>query len=490
MPAVADDLFDVVHLERQGRSVAAELADLDGDGRVDLFVVTLRQIPPREERTIDVYLQRADGSLPESPDHSVPVPRWSAVYDVADLRSDAPGEELVLLGPSAITLLSLADASGKSWHFPVPGPTTGGLADDERGFEPFRMVHREFGAEPWILVPQIGELAALSPEGEVRARLSVPRRANYFIIPSTGLISIETDFQVFLDIPKLSLGDVNGDGCTDFVSSTRHEIWTHLCREGGTYPFEPDVVLPLQLVTPRDHIRGTGGVASEIKDIDGDGLLDLLVSAVSGGFTDAETKIMVFLNDGKGWRLDRPAQTLTTSTSLVSNALYDLDADGRAELVRLEFQFSLLEVMELLLSRELDISFAIHRWTEEGEFSSEPWMKRTLELPISFETMRLRGFVPTATADLNGDGLLDFLTSGGGKALETYLGAAKRPFEKRAGRQKINTTGVIHFRDFNRDGLEDFVIFDPHHFDVPVKIGINRGGLPGSPPALKSQPTP
>jgi len=340
--ASAEELFDVTLLERADRTVAAELADLDGDGRVDLFVVSLKGTPPAEERTIDVYLQRSKGRLPPTPDYSLPLPRWSAVYDVADLRSDSPGEEMVVLGPSAVTLLSLADDSGRSWRFPVPGPTTTGLADDERGFEPFKMVYHEFGEEPWILVPQIGELTALSPNGEVRARLSVPRRANYFIMPSTGMISIESNFQIFLDVPKLSLGDMNGDGCTDFVSSTRHEIWTHLCQQveaelanesaeasgeqsgedsgeesreesakepaqlvdgaGArkpttpsrfTYAREPTSQLPLNLVTPRDHIRGSGGVASEIKDIDGDGLLDLLISTVSGGFTDAETKIDV-----------------------------------------------------------------------------------------------------------------------------------------------------------------------------------------------------
>ena len=37
-------------------------------------------------------------------------------------------------------------------------------------------------------------------------------------------------------------------------------------------------------MTPRDHIRGSGGVASEARDIDGDGRLDLLISHVQGGF--------------------------------------------------------------------------------------------------------------------------------------------------------------------------------------------------------------
>ena len=185
LPSIADDLFAETTFSNEGRSVAAEFAELNGDGRIDLFVVALVGLPPRERRTIRVYLQRPDASFPASPDHRVEVPGWSAVYDVADVRGDSPGEELLLLRPDGVTLLSLADDSGRKWELRVPGPTTVGLADDERGFEPFRIAYSDFGPAPWLLVPQIGQLTALSPSGKVEARISLPRRANYFIIPAT-----------------------------------------------------------------------------------------------------------------------------------------------------------------------------------------------------------------------------------------------------------------------------------------------------------------
>jgi len=427
LPAAADQFFDVASFPNRGRSVAAELAELNGDGRTDLFVVILLGIPPEERRIIRVYLQRPDGSLPAAPDHTLRVPKWSAVYDVADLVEESPGAELVLLQPDRVTLLSLADASGKSWQLPVPGPTTVGLADDERGFEPYTLVYHDFGDEPWILVPQIGRLTALSPQGEIRAQLDVPRRANYLILPRTGLVAIESDFQIFLDVPKLAIGDVDGDGRQDIVSSTRHEIRVFLRREDGSYPQPPDRILPLRLVTPRDHIRGSGGVASEIADIDGDGRLDLLVSQVKGGFTDASTTIYVYMNRDGGWNLEDPDQTLTSKASLGSNALYDLDLDGRRELLSIKYQFSMFEIIELLLSREIDIDVSIYRYDEEKHFGKRPWMKKKLSLPVSFETFRFKGFIPVGNVDVNTDGFLDFVASGGGKALEIHLGDQNGP---------------------------------------------------------------
>jgi hypothetical protein len=484
--AHAEEFFDLDQIANHGRSVAVEFAELNGDARTDLLVVAVLGIPPQERRTARVYLQKPDGSLPRHPDHTIEVPQWSAVYDVADLK-ESPGQELVLLRPDGLTLLSLADASGRSWHLPVPGPTTLGLADDERGFEPFPLVYRDFGPGPWLLVPQIGRLLALSPEGDLRARLEIPRRANYFITPHSGLVSTESDFQVFVDAPKLSVGDVDGDGHADAVFSTRHELWVYLRRDDGSLPTGPDRRLALNLLTPRDHIRGSGGVATIAKDIDGDGRLDLLVSHVEGSFSDAASTTYVHMNRGGEWKLDEPDHVFRSKASLDTNALIDLNGDGHTELLRMKFRFSLLEVVEFLLTREIDIQVLVHRYHPDRGFEKKPWAKTQIELAVSFDTFRLSGFIPRGDADLNADGLPDLVSSGGGDAIEISLGGGEDPFAKRRYRQKLSTAGVIRFGDLDGDGLLDFVIFDPHNFDVPVRVGRNLGRLPGMRPALREQ---
>lgn len=65
--------------------------------------------------------------------------------------------------------------------------------------------------------------------------------------------------------------------------------------------------------------------------------------------------------------------------------------------------------------------------------------------------------------------------SGKGDALEIFLGGGDAPFSRRSARQRMPTAGVIGFADF--DGLTDFVLFDPHNFDVPVQLAINTGAL-------------
>jgi hypothetical protein len=448
--ARAGELFDIEPIESHGRTVAAEFAELNGDARTDLLVVVLIGIPPEERRRVRVYLQRPDGSLPPAPDHTIAIPPWSGLYDLADLK-ESPGEELVLLRPDGVTLLSLADASGRSWHLSAPGPTTLGPADDERGLGSFPLVYRDFGPEPWLLVPQVGQLLALSPEGEVRARLETPRRVNYFTTPRSGLVSLESDLQLFIDAPKLAVGDVDGDGRADLVLSTRHEIWVYLRREDGSLPPSPDRRLAPHLLTPRDHIRGSGGVACLAEDIDGDGKLDLLVSHIAGNLTEASSTTYIHMNRDGAWDLEQPDQVFHSEASLETDALLDLDGDGRTELLRMNLRFSLLEVVEFLLTRDIDIQVSVHRFLPDGGFEERPWLKTQIELPVDFDSSRLAGFLPRADVDLNGDGFPDFVLSGGGEAIEISLGGGKDPFAGPTFRQKMSTAGVIRFGDLDGD---------------------------------------
>ena len=93
--ASADDVFDLTTIPSTGRTVAAELVDLNGDGRTDLLQIVFRSLPPTEQRGVRVHYQAADGSIPATPSFEVLLPPGSAVYDLADVRG-TPGTELIL----------------------------------------------------------------------------------------------------------------------------------------------------------------------------------------------------------------------------------------------------------------------------------------------------------------------------------------------------------------------------------------------------------
>jgi hypothetical protein len=474
---VADDeIFDIQEILLEDRTITAELADFNGDAQKDLMVAAVDGIPPQETRQILVYLRNAEGLLPDHPNHAIPLPPWSAVYDIADLK-DTPGDELILLRPDGVSILSLSDARGLQWDLPVDGPSTVAAADDERGFDPFRLVYPEFAAEPWILIPQIGSVTALTADGRKVAELDVARRANYFVVPKTSPFAAESDIQLFLDVPKLGVGDVNGNGMIDIVTATRHELRVFLRLEDGSYPRQASFVLPLGLVSSQDHIRGSGSVVTTMKDVDGDTLLDLLISHIEGGFSDATTTTYLHLNKGTGWDLDAPDDQLVSNGVLVSDLLVDFDQDNRLELLRISLKFSLLEIVELLLTQEIDARVAVHRLQADGKFGEKPWAQRKIGTKISFDTFRPRGFTPPMGIDINADGFMDLITSKDGKGIAIYPGGGKNIFARRSVLQSFPSAGRIRFADFNNDDLPDFVLFNSGGGGESVRVGRNLGRI-------------
>ena len=471
-----DDVFDVTTLPTSGRVVSAEFADFDGDGLKDLMIATLDGIPPTETREMHVYLRTQAGDLPDQPSYRVPIPEHSAVFDIADLR-DTPGDELVVLRPDGVTILSLGADDTESWHLPVDGPTTLGAGSDERGFDRYRLVYDDFGDEPWLLVPQIGRVTALGIDGTHLSAMDVGRRANYFVTKSSGLLSVETDIQLYLDAPKLSVGDVDGDGHADVVASMRHEIRVFLRDPDAGFSLEPSYTLPLALLEREDHARGSGSVVTSVRDLDGDGRLDLMISHSAGNFTDAVTTTYVYHNHDGQWLLGEPDDRFEAKGVLSSDLLLDIDSDEKLELVRVQIKFSVLEIVEFLLTREIDVNVAVHRVEEDGSYDMKPWSKRKISTQVSFDTFRPKGFMPTSGVDLNNDGRLDFVSSAGGKGIEVYLGSEEGLFSRKRKLQKLPSAGVIRFDDYDEDELPDFILWDPQKFDSVIRIGRNKGLL-------------
>jgi len=342
------------------------------------------------------------------------------------------------------------------------------------------MVFESEGEATWIVVPGFHGPFVLDRDGQELGRLESPGRANYFIPQLQGLAFLESDVQLYFDAPHLSIGDVNGDGRRDLVSATRHALRIFLQTPEGTLPGDANETILLDLISERDHIRGTGGVVGDASDIDGDGRLDLLLSQVSGTFTDSKTETHIYLNREGSWDLSSPDRSYATEGAIGSNSLMDLDGDGLPELVRANIKVSVLELVEVLITRGLDVEvslFANQKGESTGIFASQASAKLKIEIPLSFESFRPTGFLPNLKEDLNGDGYRDLLRSGKGDEISVYSGGPTASFKQRIGRQDADTRGQLTFGDWNGDALPDLLIFDPKNPDVPLRLLINRGKL-------------
>jgi hypothetical protein len=476
--AHADDPFAVREVPSPGRTVAAELADLDGDGRSDLFSVAFSGVPPRDGRDVRVYFQREDGALPDAPDRLLPLPEGSAAYDLFE-RAGGGGSEIALLRRDRVTLLSFAGRTPSARDLPTPGPTFATVRD-ERGLDRLRMARE--GLAGRLLVPGLGELFVLDAATGAAARLEVGSRANYFLPLRPGAQIGENELEQYADFPRGDVGDVDGDGRADLVASNRFEVRAFRQDAQGGFAARAEPSLAVGRITEEDMIRGSGLVRVRADDLDGDARSDLLVTYTSGGVLRSRTRTTLHYNRGGTWNLAEPDLELACEKCFATYEVADLDGDGRSELVEARIELAILEFVEILLTSSLDLDVKVYRRDAGRPFDGKPWYGDKLGIGFRFEVLEPSGFFPTLNADWNGDGARDRIESGSGEAIEISLGGTPASLRSRAARQPFDTHGSLRIGDLDADGLPDLVVFDRTRPDTPIRIGVNRGVLPGTPP--------
>lgn len=471
--------FRVVEFPAPGRVSVAGIADLDGDGRQDLYAVSLTGIPPDSHRELRIHFQDVGGTFRTRPDWTGTVQSDAAAFDIAVLDEE-PRSDLLFLRRHSVLVLSFSGRQLQSREIEIPGDPTAAVGPDERGIDRLRMV-LDLGAGPQIAVPGLGEYLLLSPAGQLVARLDVGQRANYFAPNRPGPLVNESEFETFLDFPRVELGDVNGDGRIDLLFASRHELRVFIQKPDGGFGEQADRKIALGRLSEKDLVRGSGSVRVAAGDLNGDDRTDLLVTATTGGIREMRSETTVHLNRDGRWDLDKPDRSSVLERGWNTLQVLDLDGDGKLELVEARIPFSILELIEALMTRELDIEVSIFRTGDTGVFSEPPWVETSLHMGLDFDTLSLEGFPPTLDADLNGDGINDRIESMDGEEVTIYLGGGDKPLQDAVARQRLDAHGLVRFGDLDGDDLTDVLVFSPGRPGSPVRVLLNRGTLPGTP---------
>ena len=478
--------YDLLSLSGPGRTAFAEIVDLDGDGRGDVVTASFTRLPPDQRRMLRVHFQREDGTLSEKPDWTAPLPDGAAAYDF--LRTPGGADEMLFMRRDRVTRLSLAgrvavvarrraarnDARGRC---PTSAASTG-------------CISRATGSRTSRCSSSRGSARSSSARSTARSRpaLATQARANFFVPPRPGLLITDNEADLYFEHPRIDVGDVDGDGRGDLVVSNRHEVLVFLGRAAAGFAAKPDQRHVLRRLSETDLVRATGSARVEVRDWNGDGRADLLSSTTRGGLLSANTKTTLHVNRAGTWDVQKADQTFQFDGGWAATSFDDLDGDGKLEFVEVRLSLKTLELVEILLTRSIDPQLRVYRPAASQPFEAAPAFVRALDLAVSFETQRTIGFLP-ALQDLNNDGRLDLIAPSDGNQLEIHLGTPGAALDSQAIRQTFDTTGVIRFGDLDHNGLLDFVLHDPRRPSTPIRIGVNRGELPGTrvPPELRAR---
>jgi hypothetical protein len=307
----------------------ASVADVNGDGRVDLVITravenvggTMNEVLPR------LWLAQPDGTHVEAP-HFFPA------HLVAEQAALAGNQHWVGASPVLLTDFDQdgradlvyggwkAHVSGNSWTVGLPPRmllNRDGVAFRDGERRPIPMINREFQG-----------LFAGDLDGDGHADvIAGDAYSGDRVLRGLG----DGRFELAENMPggpsrSGLLTDLDGDGDLDFVRSGFHaDYWpgvpaSLLLHQGTAWVPSP---LPPIL---------DDAVAFAAGDVDGDGDKDLVVGCIKGWPTGGRNQLL--LNDGTGHFSDGGANRLPTERQdTAAVALRDFDGDGDLDLIEL-----------------------------------------------------------------------------------------------------------------------------------------------------------
>lgn len=276
------------------------LADLDGDGHVDLLSRHL------VERRIAVHRGRGDGSF-EANHRSLPLPWEPGAVDLGDIDRDGHADLVIATRDSA-----------SEWVRILRGAPSG-FASPARAIS----IRTHASMRTW---KPVMKLLDVNGDGRLDIAVANGRRASIEILLGNGAGSFTPHSPVPLaaggERYDFDLGDTDRDGDIDIVTTGSIEssglgfLQIHAREARGWLRERRDASVTLPS-SPR---------GATLTDMDGDGDLDL----ISG---HAEPRASVFLNDGRGRFVAAQGSPFPLPGPAYSVVAADMNADGRPDLV-------------------------------------------------------------------------------------------------------------------------------------------------------------
>lgn len=480
---VPADPFVVRTWRAPGRVVDAFVARGE-DGRERVFAISLEGSPPAERRTVTALPPQ-----PADPGRPVEMPAAVVAVDAAELGL-APGPELVALSADELRVLSL---DGRTL---VRRPLVPPLPLPARTWELAQVdLVRDWDGDgrPEALAPS-AEGVRLVPlvAGDRVQELAVPLIADY------GTPTLENYFRPGLlagviSWPMFDLADDDGDGRADLFAANRYALRVFRSGPGGL-PREPTRTVafpPFSAEEERRHLAST--LLAFVRDLDADGRADLVVHRMVGALMRSRSSTTIHPNAGAGADPGaEPSGRIELTGGNAALRVDDIDGDGRAEILEAYLGFGVVQAIRMLTLRAAELRLRVWALPVGGGTPVETWAE-SVSFPFDFATSRVLGLLPFTEADWNADGRLDLCWGDGSGVLHVRLGE-KRPkgpgYGRIAASVPLPVSGELLAADLDGDGLADFVAWDPLDGQGRVRLGHNRGVLPGTPPALRAAKPP
>jgi len=480
------------------------ISDLDGDGRQDIVCANGYCGQFGENDRLVIFHQNGAGGFGPGPDQvlvlgNVEQPADPHAVEVADLNGDGlldlstantlddslaifyqvePGyfwEEPELLGDATTTdgphSIAVADLNGDGRPDLVSANSVSNT---------LTIFHQEqtrtFGAAPDVT---LGDFTSLDdPRSVIAADLNGDglldlAAANFagddlvvFLQPSEGFVNTVTP-DIVLGNTGLGSGplfvdaaDLDGDGRLDLISAnhTDDNLHLYLQKVSGDFPSSSPLILGSELITSEPQ-------SVRAADLNGDGRLDVIAASAGTG------NLTVFFQTVSGDYATDPDLSVgdaNTIVDVVSVAAADLNGD---------------RLLDILTADSLTGHLTVFSQAAPGVFSTVP------ELVLGADDALDRPRY-VAIADLSGDGCLDLVSANfRGDNLAVFFQTAAGSFDESpdlllGDSSSVDGPECVAAADLNSDGRFDLVSANAKGDNLAVFLQDATGAFPSSPDHL------
>ena len=418
---------------------AVAIADLNGDGRLDL-------VTANSGATISVLLGNGDSTFGAHQDY--PIANSSQALVIADFNGD--GNPDVATANSFGTTISVLLGNGDG--------TFQNHVDYEEGRGPTSIVAADFN-------------------GDGKNDLAVNNRSvNILLGRGDGTFQPARSVSISGDTAGLAAGDLNHDGKADLVTSNLFDAVVVLGNGDGT--FQPE----------QDFETGLGPVVVTLGDLNGDHNLDV----ITGNTQCCGESISVLLGNGDG-TLQAHREYFVTSPTFVTTG--DLNHDGKLDVVAVTTYYSdtvsvffgngdgTLQNRTDYAASAFPYGIAIGDFNGDGKedmaVASEDGVAILSQQGRNGFAVRADYATPDfpngiAVADFNGDGRPDLVTANYFYTASVLFQDANGAFRQRMDFDASFDSTTVVTADFNGDGNPDFAAGDGSN-GVAIFLGNGDG---------------
>jgi hypothetical protein len=511
-----------LQLELDGPPVTILPADLTGDGRRDLIIVTAftrwgeissfrsEQVEGRvwevvevsptliDRREIQLYRARPDGG------YEAAAPPQPLPFSVLALADGPPGHPALALTSEGLAGLRFEPGAEGGPLVLAPlrdlPPVMAGIRTLLPGYDFTRDLDGD--GSPEVLFPAAEGLQILTQGTGGLEPLG----------PALPLPGDESgrDGVVWRRYPLPRLLDVDGDGRLDLVFTYRagrrrlvrfdypldaNALSVRLGLGGGRFSEpvslhpvppvldDPGAITPAQALRLLRRQQALEGTFARLADIDGDGRVELAtyeeIETPDAGFRKEmkEAKRPTFT-----WRIYRLGPNLRVEPepwrtfempgypfifdwlAPGQGGFLDLDGDGRLDLVTADLDYSMWQIPNILVARTIGVGLLFHLNLQQspGQFTPVPGKPLRGKLKIDLKPIRLLEFAQFA-GDFDGDGRTDFVRLGGGRNVDIHRGRPDGRYPRKPDavmrlERSPDDTGLVKLQDLDGDGRSDLLV--------------------------------